>query len=55
MHRHRLAAQQRHDRVECFFHAWSLRVGGNAEHVRVGCQLPGTATEHGTAAGQMVE
>ena len=50
-----LAAQQRHDRVERLVHARPLRVGGDAEHVRVGGELARTAAEHRTAAREVVE
>ena len=39
LHRDGLAAEQRHDRVERLLHARPLRVGGDAEHVRVGREL----------------
>ena len=54
-HRDGLAAQQRHDRVERLVHARPLRVGGDAEHVRVGRELAGPAAEHRAAAGEVVE
>lgn len=55
MHRDDFAAQQRHDRFERFVHARALQVGGNAEHVRVGRQLPRAAAEHHATAGDVVE
>ena len=55
LHRDRLAAQQRHDRVERLVHARPLRVGGDAEHVRVGGELARTAAEHRAAAREVVE
>ena len=53
--RHGLAAEQRHDRVERLVHARALHVGGDAEHVRVGGELSGPATEHGAPAREVVE
>ena len=55
LHRDDLAAQERHDRVECFVHARALHVGGNAEHVRVRRQLARSAAEHHAAAREVVE
>ena len=55
LHRDGLAAQQRHDRVERLVHARALRVGGDAEHVRVGRELARTAAEHGAATREVVE
>ena len=46
---------KRHDRVERLVHARPLRVGRDAEHVRVGRELARAAAEHGAAAREVVE
>ena len=43
------------DRLHCLFHARALRVGGDAEHVRVGCELTRPATQHHAPAREVVE
>ena len=43
------------DRLHRLFHARSLRVGRDAEHVRVGGELTGPASQHRAAAREVVE